>query len=91
MRLFGARRKDGAKGKYKVVMKYPGGTEEEEDEVFETEEAADEYGLEQLNNYTTGAEILQLMETGDSDDEVDEDDRADFEVIEVEEEEEAST
>jgi hypothetical protein len=66
---------------YKVVMKYSDGTTEEDDERFESESEATEYGLEQLNNYATGAEVLHLSNPGDYP--LDEDDEADFEVIEV--------
>lgn len=67
---------------FKVVMQYPDG-EEEDDEVFETEAEANEYGLTQISNYHTGAEVLHMSNPGDypSDGE---DDEIDFDVIEVE-------
>lgn len=65
---------------YKVIMKYPDGTTHEEDEIFESEAEANEYGLNCLNNYDTGGEVLHLSNPGDYP-ESDED--ADFEVIEV--------
>ena len=67
---------------YKVVMQYPDGTEEEDDEVFEAEAEADEHGLYMVSCYAQGGEILHMSNPGDyplSDEE------ADFEVIEVDE------
>jgi hypothetical protein len=66
---------------YKVIMIYPDGTEEEEEEVFETEEEAREYGLEQCSNYVAGGEVLHMSNPGDYP--LSEDDHADFNVIEV--------
>lgn len=65
---------------YKVVMQYPDGTTEEDDEVFETEAEADEYGVYMVSCHSLGGEILHMSNSGDcplSDEE------ADFEVIEV--------
>jgi len=65
---------------FKVVMQFPDGTSDEEDEVFDTEAEAEAHGLEQCNNYIVGGEVLHLSNPGDyplSDDE------ADFQVIEV--------
>ena len=66
---------------YKVVMKYSDGTEEEEDEVFDTESAATDYGMNQVSCYSTGGETLHLSNPGDHP--LDDDDDVDFEVIEV--------
>ena len=65
---------------FKVVMVYPGGEREEEDEVFDTEEEANDFGLVQLENYSAGGEVLNLSNPGDyplSEEE------ADFEIVEV--------
>ena len=67
---------------YKVEMKYPDGTTHEEDEVFETEEEAREYGADQINNYVVGGEVLHMSNPGDYPDIPDIHD-VDFEVIEV--------
>jgi hypothetical protein len=67
---------------YKVVMIYPDGTTEEDDDVFETEEAARAYGEDQCNNFATGGEVLHLSNPGDHP--LSEDDDVDFNVIEVE-------
>jgi len=67
---------------YKVVMQYSDGTEEEDDEVFETEAEADEHGLYMLSCYTQGNEILHMSNPGDY---PLPDEEADFEVIEVDE------
>ena len=66
--------------KYKVVMTYPNGEEEEMDEIFDTEEEADRYGLECISNYKAGGEILNLSNPGDW---PLEDEDPDFEIIEV--------
>jgi hypothetical protein len=66
---------------YKVVMNFPDGTTDEEDEVFDTEAEARAYGLNQYNNYMTGAEVLHLSNPGDYP--LIEDDRVDFDLIEV--------
>lgn len=67
---------------YRVVMKYSDGTREEDDEVFENESEAEEYGLYLVSCYREGAEILNMSNPGDYP--LDEDDDADYEVIEVE-------
>lgn len=67
---------------FKVTMKYPDGTSEEDDEVFESESEATEYALDQINNYETGAEVLHLSNPGDYPP-PDDDDTPDFEVKEV--------
>lgn len=65
---------------YKVVMRYPDGTEEELDEIFETESEADEYGLYMCSCFSTGGEDLHLSNPGDY---PLSDDSADFDVIAV--------
>jgi hypothetical protein len=50
---------------FKVVMKYSDGEQEEDDEVFETEAEADEYGQTQVSNYETGGEVLHASNPGD--------------------------
>lgn len=50
---------------FKVVMKYSDGEREELDEVFETEGEAEEFGLEQVSNFSVGGEILHLSNPGD--------------------------
>jgi hypothetical protein len=68
---------------YKVVMNYSDGTSEEDDEIFESESEANDYGLVQLSNMHTGAEVLHMSNPGDYP--LEEDD-SDFEVIEVDDE-----
>ena len=67
--------------KYKVVMHYPDGTEEEEDELYDSEEQAEEAGCYSCSCYREGGENLNLSNPGDYP--LDEDDDCDFEVIEV--------
>ena len=65
---------------FKIVMTYPDGTTEEDEELFDTEEEANEYGLIQLGNYAEGGEVLHLSNPGDYPLEQGE---PDFEVVEV--------
>lgn len=66
---------------FQIVMKYSDGTTEEDDELFETAEEANQYGLTQVSNYRTGGEVLHESNPGDHP--LDADDAADFQVIEV--------
>ncbi|WP_169078663.1 hypothetical protein [Microcella alkalica] len=63
-------------------MKYSDGSSEEDDEIFDTEEEANDYGLAQVSAYATGGEVLHLSNPGDYP--LDPDDEADFEIVEVE-------
>ena len=51
--------------KYKVVMHYPDGTEEEEDELYDSEEQAEEAGCYSCSCYREGGEIFNLSNPGD--------------------------
>ncbi len=65
---------------YRVVMQYSDGSTEEDDEVFETEDEANEHGLYMVSCTSLGGEILHMSNPGDyplSNEEVD------FEIIEV--------
>lgn len=87
-RLFGGTSDEGssfegeavAASRFKVVIKYPGGASEEEDELFDTEEAANEAGMYAVSCYAQGGEVLNMSNPGDYplSGEV-----ADFEVVEV--------
>ena len=66
---------------FKIVMSYPDGTTEEQEEIFETESEAHDYGLVQCSNYEAGGEVLHLSNPGDYP--LDDDDEVDFEVVEV--------
>lgn len=63
--------------KYKVVF-----NGEEDDEIFDTEEEAVEYGYVLLSDSRVGAEILHLSNPGDYDENAADDDE--FEVLEIE-------
>ena len=67
--------------KYKVVMEYYTGETEELDEIFDTEEEAEEYGLNCCGNGKAGREILHMSNPGDYP--YDEDDEDTFEIIEI--------
>lgn len=69
--------------KYKVVMHYSDGTDEEEDELYDSEEQAEEAGNYSCSCYREGREILNLSNPGDYP--LDDDDDCDFDVIEVDE------
>ena len=66
---------------FKVVMCYSNGTREEDDELFDTESAAEEYGMYLCSCYHQGATILNLSNPGDYP--LDDDDDIDFEIIEA--------
>ena len=68
--------------KFKRLMKYPDGTEEEEDELFDSEEEAKEYGDYMISCSREGAETLYMSNPGDYPLEDYED--PDYEVIETE-------
>lgn len=67
--------------KYQVEMHYSDGTTELDDEIFDTEQEAEEHGLYLCSCYSLGGEILNMSNPGDYP--LDEDDDVDFEVIEV--------
>ena len=67
--------------KYKIVMIYSDGTEDEQNEVFDTETEATDYACYLCGCYHEGAEILNMSNPGDYP--LDEDDDVDFEIIEV--------
>jgi len=50
---------------FKVVMTYSDGTEDEQDEVFETEAEAEDHGQYMCSCFSTGGEILHLSNPGD--------------------------
>ena len=56
---------DDSERKFKLLMKYPDGTIEEEDELFDSEEAAEEYGEYMMACSREGAETLFLSNPGD--------------------------
>ncbi|WP_085548373.1 hypothetical protein [Corynebacterium pollutisoli] len=67
---------------FKVELQYSDGSSDIEDDVFETEEAAYDYGLYLLGCHELGAEILHESNPGDypAPDDVDE---LEFRVIKV--------
>lgn len=69
--------------KYKVVYHYPNGELEEEDELYDTEEAAEDAGSYGCSCYSLGAEILYMSNPGDYPLDGTEDD-CEYEVVEVE-------
>lgn len=68
---------------YKVVMLYSDGTQEELDEIFDTEEEADEAGMQACSDYREGCEIMNLSNPGDYP--LYDDDDVDYEIIEIDE------
>lgn len=69
--------------KYQVLMQYSDGTEELEDEVFDNEEDAEEYGCYLVGCSRTGAETLNLSNPGDYP--LDDYEDPDFEIVEADE------
>lgn len=68
---------------YKVIMIYPDGDRDEQDEVFSTYEDANEYGCYLVGCSELGAETLEMSNMGDYP--MDEYEEPEFEIIEVEE------
>lgn len=66
---------------FKIVMSYPDGTTEEQEEVFETESQAHDYGQYLCSCYETGGEILHRSNPGDYP--LDDNGEADYEIVEV--------
>lgn len=71
--------------KYRVLMIYSDGTKELDDEVFDTEEAAEDYGHYLVSCSETGAEILNLSNPGDYP--LDEYEKPEFEIVEEDDDE----
>ncbi len=69
--------------KYQVLMLYSDGTEDLDDEVFDTEEEAEEYGCYLVSCCRTGAEIFNMSNPGDYP--LDDYEDPDFEVVEADE------
>ena len=67
--------------KYKVLMVYSDGSSEEQDEIFDDESSAEEYGQYCCGCCRQGREILHMSNPGDYP--LNEDDDIDYEVIEV--------
>ena len=68
--------------KFKVLLKHPDGTEEMEEEVFNTEAEAEAHGCYMIGCIRRGAEILFMSNPGDNPMDGFED--SDFEIIEIE-------
>lgn len=67
---------------YKLVFHYPDGTIEEEDELYETEDQADEAGLYGCSCFNEGGEVLHLSNPGEYPNDSIESE-CDYEIIEV--------
>jgi hypothetical protein len=67
---------------FKVVVTYPDGESDEQDETFETEAEAEEYGWQCVSEWGQGGEVLHLSNPGDYP-LYDGPDLSDVEVIEV--------
>jgi hypothetical protein len=65
--------------KYKLIVYYPSGAQEEG--IFDTEEEAEDYGCDCAAAYAEGAETLHMSNPGDYPDDGDE--QPDYEVIEI--------
>ncbi len=69
--------------KYKVIMHYSDGTDEELEELYDTETEAREAGLYAISCYHLGGEILHESNPGDYP--YDEDEEVEFDIEEVRE------
>lgn len=67
--------------KYKILLLYPGGGSDEQDEVFDTEEDAVDYALYLVSCGRQGAEILNLSNPGDYP--LDDYEEPDFAILEI--------
>ena len=67
--------------KYKIIMQYADGTNEEEDNVFDTVEDAEAYANYLVSCNQEGAEILNLSNPGDYS--LDDYEAPDFEIVEI--------
>jgi hypothetical protein len=50
---------------WKVVMTYSDGEEDEQEEIFDTEEEANEFGLYMCSCNSVGKEVLHMSNPGD--------------------------
>lgn len=66
--------------KYKVIF-----DDDEQDEIFDSEQAAEDYALYLCSCHETGSEILHMSNPGDYEYDEDEYDSPDYEIIEVDE------
>lgn len=71
---------DYSERKFRLLMKYPDGTVEEEEELFDSEEAAREYGNYMISCSQEGAEIMFMSNPGDYP--IDEYSDPDYEIVE---------
>lgn len=67
--------------KYKIVMQYSDGTKEEQDDIFDSEEEAEEYACYLVGCSRVGAETLNLSNPGDYP--LDDFEAPDFEIVEI--------
>ena len=65
---------------YKVIMIYPDGNEEEDDEIFDSKSEAREYAEYLRSCSHTGREVLNLSNPGDYPYDEDDDDNIDFRI-----------
>lgn len=66
--------------KYKIILHYSDGTSEEEDDIFESEQAAEDYAVYLIGCAETGAEILHMSNPGDH--ELDDFEEPEYEIVE---------
>lgn len=66
---------------YRVIMHYPDGSMEEDEEVFYSEASAEEHGRYMVECYSEGGDILHLSNPGDYP--LETMDEADFEIVEI--------
>ncbi len=70
---------------FQILLKYADGEEDLRDEIFESEDEAEEYGEYLVSCAKSGAEILNMSNPYDNP--IDDNDEPDFEVIEVDDDE----
>lgn len=71
--------------KFKIIMHYPDGVDEEQDELFDTESEAINYAGYLVGCCRTGAETLFMSNPGDYPYDEDEFEEPDYSIIEISE------
>ena len=67
--------------KYKYILHYPDGSDEESEDIYNSYEDAESAALDDVSAYRTGGEVLYYSNPGDYP--YDEDDEVEFDIIEI--------
>lgn len=75
--------REGSDVKYRISLSFEDGSTEQPEEVFDSEDAAREFGYQWISDYHQGGEVLHMSNPGDYP--LNEDEEVDLEVIEFDE------